>query len=236
MKQFSKLNEKTEQQELAGKSAFSIFLELIHEQKLLFIKHDYLNQGDYSYFFTTEKIDDNYNILGILERKRSLRHAFLTLSQIKSDRLSFYFGIKRKTLFFGFYNEDTKYVYKVGHFPTTSSYLKKLYSPSLKNVRKLLEENDMILMNKLHDIKADYETFYDGVENDLTIKKNYRIVKKFPLNIFEKNDVDENRMSFTLLNWSRKFKWFKNVYSWVTLTDENAYFHIRMKDTDEKLQ
>ena len=235
MKQFSKLNEEIEQQELAGKSAFNIFLELIKDLNLLFIKHDYLNQGDYSYFFTTEKIDDNFNLLGLLERKRSLRHAFLTLSQIKSDRLSFYFGIKRKTLFFGFYNEDTKYVYKVGFFTTTTSYLKKLYSPTLKNVRKILKDSNMIKMNKLQDIKKDFETFYDGFDSETTVKTEYRIVRKFPLDIFNDSDLDENRMSYTLSVWSRKFKWYKNVYSWAVLTDDNVYFYIKMKDDDEKI-
>jgi len=230
MKQFSKLNEETEQQELAGKNAFNVFLEMIQDLKLLFIKHDYLNQGEYSYFFTTEKIDDNYNVLSLLERKRSLRHAFLTLSQIKSDRLSFYFGIKRKTLFFGFYNEDTKYVYKVGFFTTTTSYLKKLYSPSLKNVRNILSNSNMFKMNKLHDIKKDFNGFFEGYDAELKIKNEYRIVKKFKLDIFDENDLDEHRMSYTLLIWTRKFKWYKNVYSWAVLTDENVYFYIKIKD------
>ena len=57
MKEFSKLYEDNENQELSGESGFNIFLDIINTLGLLFIKHDYMNVGDYSYFFTCYRVN-----------------------------------------------------------------------------------------------------------------------------------------------------------------------------------
>jgi len=230
MKQFSKLYENTEEYNLSGDAGFNIFLDIINDLNILFIKHDYLNVGDYSYFFTTEKIDDNYNVANLLKRKRSLNTAYLTISSIKEMRLSFYFGVKRKTLFYGFYNEDTNYVYKVGAFNVSSSYLKKLRSGCTKNLKQVLSETDMIKMNKLHMIKKDFETLFPDVESEMKIKDGFRISKKYSVDVFNADDLDESKMNYTLLLWSRKFKWYNSVYSFVNITEKNVYFYIKMKE------
>lgn len=228
MKQFTKINEDID---LSGESGFDIFLEIINEFNLLFIKHDYLNISDYSYFFTTEKIIDNKHIIQLLKRKISLKPAYNTLTELKDMRLSFYFGIKRKTLFYGFYNEDTNYVYKVGFFNINSNYLRKLKSKCLKNIKIILSEADMTKMNKIHEIIKDFNGFFEGFDdNEIKIHDGFRISKKFKINIFSEDDIDELKLNYTLLNWSRKFKWNNYVYSFVNITESYVYFYIKIKD------
>lgn len=215
--------------QLSGKAAFNIFLNVIEDVDLMFIKHDFYNVGEYSYFFTTEKINDNNNIIKLLEKKRSLRHAFLTLKEIKNMRLSFYFGIKRKTFFYGFYNEDTQYVYKVGSFKTISSYVRKIKSRSLKNITHILYDVDLMKSNILHNIKKDYENFFDVVPVDIKIKDQYILSKQYDRDIFNIEDITEQNMNYTLLLWTRKYKWFGNVYSFVNITDKYIYFYLKLK-------
>jgi len=229
MKQFSKLYEDNDY-DLSGLAGFDIFLDIINDLGLLFIKHDYLNIGDYSYFFTTEKIEDNYDVANLLKRKRSLKTAYLTISNIKEMRLSFYFGVKRKTLFYGFYNEDTHYVYKVGVFNVNSSYLRKLRSSCLKNIKQILHDSNMIKMNRLHQIRNDFETLFPEVDSELKIKEGYIVSKKYSTELFNDDDLDETKMNYTLLVFTRKFNWYHKVYSFVNITDNNVYFLIKLKD------
>lgn len=227
MKKFTNINENIE---LSGQFAFDIFLDIINDFELLFIKHKYLNTGDYSYFFTTEKIKDNHEILNILERKRSLKHAYLTFKSIIDMRLSFYFGVKRKTLFYGFFNEDTNYVYKVGVFITTNSYLKKLNNKTFKNIRKVLETIDLKKMNILHKIKKDFEEFFDGVENEIEIKDEFRVEKTFSTDIFNSNDLTESKLTYTLQHWARKYTWYYDTYIFVYVAEKKVYFYIKLKN------
>ena len=226
MKKYTEINESVN---LGGKASFDIFLDIIAELKMLFIKYDFYNVGEYNYFFTTEKIKDNYLVVDMLKRKRSLNHAYLTLSEIRDMRLSFYFGVKKKTLFYGFYNEDTKYVYKVGLFSVTTSYLKKIKTYSLKNIKDVLSNVDLLKINKLHDIKKDFETFLDVVDIDIKIKDKFILSKQFTHDMFKTEDITELNMNYTLLTWSRKFKWFNSVYTFVNVTDKYIYFYIKLK-------
>jgi len=226
MKKYTEINENIS---LGGKASFDIFLNIISELKLLFIKYDYYNVGEYNYFFTTEKIKDNHFLIDILKRKRSLKYAYLTISEIKDMRLSFYFGVKKKTLFYGFYNEDTKYVYKVGSFYVTTTYLKKLKNYSLKNIKDVLMSCNLTKINKLHDIKKDFETFLDVIDIDVKIKDKFILSKQFTRDMFKTEDITEINMNYTLLVWSRKFKWFNSVYTFVNITNKYIYFYIKLK-------
>jgi len=231
MKKFSNINENNgEETELGGKSSFDVFLDIIDEQGLLFIKHDFYNIGEYSYFFSSEKIESNMNILNVLERKRSLRNAYLSLAAIKEQRLSFYFGVKRKKLFYGFYDEDTRYVYKVGFFEVTTSYLMKLVNPCFKTIRTILADADMKKMNKLHQIKIELNSFLIEDNQNIKIKDDFRICKQITCESFRTEDLNEERMNYTLLTWTRKFKWYKDVYSFVNITEKQVYFYIKIKE------
>jgi hypothetical protein len=229
MKTFSSINENNDNPDLGGKNSFEIFIDIINELDLLFIKHDFYNIGEYSYFFSTEKIQNNINLLHTLERKSSLKHAYLTLATIKEQRLSFYFGIKRKKLFYGFYDEDTKYVYKVGVFNTTSSYLKKMKSMCFSSIKSVLIDADMMKMNKLHQIKSDFDELFPGLDAEIKIKENFRISKKYSTEQFNQDDIVEDRLDYTILSWSRKYKWYKDVYSFVNITEKYIYFYIKLK-------
>jgi len=222
-------NEMNENIEYGGKLSFNIFMDIIDETDLLFIKYDFYNVGEYSYFFTTEKIKYNYKLLDLLKRRRSLSHAYHTLSELKNMRLSLYFGIKKKTLFYGFFNEDTNYVYKVGSFLVSSSYIKKLSNSIFKNIREILVKVDLKKINMLHDIKNDFNDFFPEIPIDIKIKDKYILSKQYNLEIFKQEDITELNMNYTLLTWARKFKWFNLVYTFVNITDKYVYFYIKLK-------
>jgi len=216
--------------ELSGKFAFDIFLDIISEFDLMFIKQDYLNTSDYSYFFTTEKINSVQEILDVMRRKKSLKTAYLTLGKIKDMRLSFFFGVKDYTLFYGYYNEDSRYVYKVGKFRVTPKDLRN-YSKkrSFKSIRSTLLDNNLKNLKYFQVIKVDFHTLFDGVEADVEVIDEYRIKNTYPIEIFQEEDRDENKLSLYLQQWSRNFAWSDKNWYYVRLTEKYAHFYIKIK-------
>ena len=216
--------------ELSGKNAFDIFLDIINDNDLLFIKQDYYNTGDYSYFFTTERIINTQEVIDSLRRKKSLETAYKTLGSLKDMRLSFFFGVKDNTMFYGYYNEDNRYVYKVGKFKATNKLIKNLYKiKCMKTIRSVLENVNLKNMKLLQEIKVDFHTLFDGVENDVEIVDEYRIKNTFEIDIFKEEDKDEEKLKLYLLQWSRNFKWTDKCYYIIHLTEKYAHFYMKIK-------
>jgi len=220
--------EKDNNIKLSGKSGFDILLNVIADFDLLFIKQDYLNTGEFLYFFTTEKITKIQELENVLENKKSLNIAYLTLRQIKNMRLSFFFGIRDNILTYGFYNETNRYIYKVGTFTVTTKDIKKLsYKKSLKTIRNILLNNNLKNLKELHKIKVDFHTIFNNVENDVEIIDEY-IIKN---TILEKSLTvnDENQLTLYLTQWSRNFNWHDKCYYYVRTTPKYLHFYIKLK-------
>lgn len=216
--------------ELSGKNAFNIFLSIIEDSEYRFIKHNYLNISDYSYFFTTDKINDNSDIIDILSHKTSLQTAYLTLSTISDKRLSFYFGIKNYSLFYGFYDEDSNYVYKVGVFKCNLIDFKNLTKhKSCKNIKGIIENSNLKNMNLLKKVKKDFETFFEKFESTPEIMDEFRIQKSFDIGIFTEEDLNDMKLTYTLELWARKFDWKKNFIYYSHITDKFVHFYIKIK-------
>ena len=215
---------------LSGKLAFDIFLDIISDFDLIFVKQNIYNTADYSYFFTTEKINKTQEIIDILRRKNSLQTAYKTLGSIKDMRLSFFFGVKGKSLFYGFYNEDNRYVYKVGMFNVSSKDLVNISKKTcLKTIRTILQRSNLKNMNQLQLIKVDFHTLFDGVENDVEILDEFRIKNTFTIETIKPEDRDETKLRYFLTQWSRNFKWHDKCYYFIHLTEKYIHFYIKLK-------
>jgi hypothetical protein len=214
---------------LSGRNAFNIFLDIINDFNILFVKQDYYNTSDYNYFFTTERITKTQEVLNILKRKKSLETAYMTLGSIKNMRLSFFFGIKGYNCFYGFYNEDNRYVYKVGTFKFQNKDFKDLYkNKSMKTIRGIIENGNLKNMKLLQEIKVDFHTLFDKIESDIEILDEYRIKNTFKIDIFKTEDRDETKLRVYLTQWSRNFKWTDKCYYFIYLTEKYVHFYIKL--------
>ncbi len=216
--------------ELSGKHAFDIFLDIINDFGLMFVKQNVYNTADYSYFFTTEKINSTQEIIDSLRRKTSLETAYKTLGQIRDMRLSFFFGVNGDKLFYGYYNEDNRYVYKVGMFKVKSKDLILISKKNcLKTIRKILQNTNLKNMNLLQIIKVDFHTLFDGIEQDVEILDEFRIKNTFPIDILKQEDRNETKLRYYLTQWSRNFKWSDKCYYFIHLTEKYVHFYIKIK-------
>jgi len=216
--------------ELSGKFAFEIFLDIISDFDLLFIKQDYLNTADYSYFFTTERMKTVREIIDVLQRKKSLKTAYLTLGKIQDMRLSFFFGVKGYTLFYGYYNEDNRYVYKVGKFRVTPKDLRNFAKlKCFRTIRSILSNNNLKNLKYLQVVKVDFHTLFDGVEPDVEIVDEYIVKNTYPIDVLKEEDRVENKLALYLQQWSRNFSWTDKNWYYVRLTEKYVHFYIKIK-------
>jgi len=216
--------------ELSGKHAFDIFLDIINDFDLLFIKQDYYNTADYCYFFTTERITKNQEILDTLSRKTSLKTAYMTLGSLKDMRLSFFFAVKQYVVVYGFYNETNRYIYKVGKFKTTNDDFRKLkFKRCMKTIRSVIENSNLRNLKQLQLIKVDFHTLFNNTEKDIEILDEWRIKSTYPINIFKDEDKDEEKLRIYMTQWSRNFSWTEKCYYYARLTEKYAHFYIKLK-------
>jgi len=214
---------------LSGKNAFDIFLDIINDFDILFVKQDYYNTGDYSYFFTTERITKTQELINVLKRKKSLEIAYKTLGSIKELRLSFFFGIKGYDCFYGFYNEDNRYIYKVGKFRIQNKDFRKLYrNKCMKTIRNVIEKGNLKNMKILQEIRVDFHTLFDKIDSNVEILDEHRIKNTFKIDIFKPEDRDETKLRVYLTQWSRNFKWSDKCYYFIQLTDKYIHFYIKL--------
>jgi hypothetical protein len=224
--------EKTKQAEeqWAGQQAFRIFLQLVNQQDLEFIKKGYLNTGNYYYFFFTAPIPQKEKLLTELELKRSLKKGYQTLQKIQNQKLSFFWGIKGKWLEYGFLANQTEIVYKIGRFMVDKSYLKNM--PRFKcmwSVRDRLKEANLTNMKILHQIRQDLSDFWPSVETArIKILDEQRIKKDFPIENFKPADVQENLLSLAARKFAQKHKWNRKVSIYTEIGQEKIHIYFRL--------
>lgn len=217
-------------EQMSGKYAFDIFLDIISDFDLLFIKQDYYNTQDYWYFFTTEKITKYKELLDVLKRKTSLKLAHTTLNSLKDKKLSFFFGVKDYTVFYGFNDEITGEVYEVGKFKTTNKEFKNLkYKKCLKTIRDVIKNSNLKNLKLLHTIKKDFKTLFNLNDVDIEIIDERRVKSTYSIDIFKIQDRNEDRLAIYMTQWSRKFSWTDKCYYYVRLTEKYAHFYIKLK-------
>lgn len=230
------LKEEIEEIELAGKHAFEVWLDVIDDAGNEFTKQNYLNTNTYSYFFTTDPIGDNVDVASHFELKQSLNTAYKTLLSIKNDRVSFYFGVREFKLEYGFFDEIKMLVYKVGIFSITTQFLKNLVEHDcLSVIKRTFRKSNLTNLNKLHEVKKDFETFWDQIEGKIEIMDEKRIKKSFSLENFSVDDRNEIKMSISLEKWAFDFPWRKSFNYYANLTEKFVHLYIKIKEKKVQL-
>ena len=216
---------------LAGVNGFNIFLNIIDSFDFHFHKINYLNIGDYFYFFYTDKIEKKHELLDMLEFKKSLPSAYETLKTIINERISFYISIK-EILEFGFFNIDKDTFHKIGEFPVTSKTIRNLNHKTLKLILYNLSKVNIKNMKFLHSLKNDFNSLFKDCQGVIKIMDEYRIKNTFESNIFDGNDLDDDKLTNHINHWGMKYPWYNKVtcYAVVDLIEKKVNFFIRIKE------
>jgi hypothetical protein len=221
---------------LDGKYGFFMFLKLIDDMKMNFIKSThFLNTGKYQYFFTTEHIRSKDTFLGYFTDSLSLKTTCETAEQIKDNRMSFYFGIKNNNLEYGFQNDMTREIYKTGLFKVDTRYVRSLKSyKCLVLIEGILKNSNLTNLNLLQEIKSHLKGWYEGKGIILILNEN--IIKK----TIDKEELTEELKDVNGLlrkyeKWCEKFKWINKVFYYIDgEDDDNVTFYIKIKPNQVK--
>jgi len=216
---------------LDGKHGFFMFLKLLDDMKMHFIKTShYLNTGKYQYFFTTDHIKNKEDLLGYFSDSMSLKTTCETANQIKDNRLSFYFGVKNNNLEYGFQNDMTREIYKTGLFKVDTKYIRSLRSyKCLALIEGILKNSNLVNLNMLQEIKSHLKTWFEGKGSILILNEN--IVKKS----IDKEDCKEdlenvNGLLHKYEKWCEKFKWVNKVFYYIDSEDDDKVtFYVKIK-------
>lgn len=207
---------------LSGKEGFKIFLDLVNKYGNDFTFQNYLNTGNFYYFFSTDNITNVNELLEELEMKKSLETAFLTLRSIKSDKLSFFIGIKDKILEYGFYDNIKHLVYKIGKFKISNRFLKYDFSKHqcVKSIRLRLKDSNIKNLSLLHKIKKDLISWWSESDSDVKILDELRISKTMSLDFFKKEHRDESILNQSLIHFATNKDWFGKITPYTSIYNE----------------
>lgn len=215
-----------------GKNGFFMYLNLIDELKMTFIKtSNYLNVKDYQYFFTTEHIRNKEKFTELFDKMLSLQTTCDVVQGNYDKRLSFYFGVRNNKLQYGFQDDSDRDIMKTGEFEVDYRFLRGLKSFNcLSLIQGILEKSRLFNLNLLQDIKNDLQYWLEG--NGEILIFNEEIVTK----TIDKEDIKDEISDVTQLlykyeKWCEGFKWFKKVYFYIDAEDEKVVtFYIKIKN------
>ena len=224
-------DEKITNIKLDGKHGFFMFLKLIDEMKMHFIKSShFLNTGKYQYFFTTEAIRDKEKFVGYFRESMSIKTTCDTAQNLKNERVSFYFGIKNNQLEYGFQDDMKNSIYKTGLFAVDSKYVRSLKSyKCITLIEGILKNANLSSLNLLQEIKSNLKFWYEGKGTVLIL--NETIVRKS----IDKDDIkdelgDVNKLLYKYEKWCEKFKWINKVFYYIDSEDnDKVTFYIKIK-------
>ncbi len=220
-----------------GKYGFFLFLKLIDDLKLNFIKtSNYLNTGKYQFFFTTENIKNKENFVGYFNDSLSLKTTCDTAKKIKDLRISCYFGIKNNILEYGFQDDMNKNIYKTGEFNIDNKYIKSLNSyKCLSLIDGILKRTNLINLNLLQEVKSALKFWYEN-EGNILILNDTIIKKSIDKNELKDELTDVNKLLYKYETWCEKFKWYNKVYYYLDSDDEDMVtFYIKIKPKTSKI-
>lgn len=212
-----------------GKNGFFMFLEVIDEMKMNFIKSsNYLNIGNYLYFFTTEYIKNKEQLFDIIVDLSSIEILFKTYKNIKDNRLSFFIGIKDNILEYGFQDDMTLLVYKTGYFKINNNFLKNLNSfKCLSLIDGILKITNLNNLNLLHEIKKSLFYWYKD-EGQPFVLNNIIVKKSIDKSVVK--HLKPHELLYKYERWCEKFKWFNKVYYYIDNDDDDKItFYIKIK-------
>jgi len=232
MKYIKKYNEINESVELSGKYSFFTFLQVISNHDYHFILNDhYTKLYNYYFFFSTETIKGVDEYINIFKYKQSLASTYNILKKISGQKLSFFFGIKDKSLLrYGFLDLDTERSYVVGEFNISGGYFASISKyKALQFINKTLQNTNVKKLATLAKIKNDFEKFYKQ-KKSLKIKIiDNNVIKYFDRSQFTEEDFNLNRLYRILDQWVAKRSWRNLVEYNVDDTKDPIEFIIIVK-------
>jgi hypothetical protein len=217
IKRIENLSESNENKDtyIAGKNAFNIFLQIISNHGFNFINNEhYTSIYDYHLFFSTETIKDNDEFVNIFKFKKSLPSAYNILTKIKTNKLSFFFGIKEdKLLRYGFLDLDTQRSYVIGEFTIfNNGYFRSIVKyKCLRIVNKVIQNLNIKKLYTLSKIKKDLIKFYKDKKNSNIELDDDKVIKYINRDQFTDEELNMNRLYRTLDKWVSKRSWRNNV-------------------------
>jgi hypothetical protein len=231
MKDFITYIKESQESSIDGRYGFYMFLQTLDESNFSFVKSgDYLNTGNFLYFFRTEWIKNSIDVLDEFEFKDSVKNTFKTFSKLTSEKLCFYFGIRNGNLEYGLYSDLKDVVYKTGQFNIKDSELRQIKSyKCITLINGVLKTASTKTLTLLHEIKKDLKSLYeDKTSNGILILTTMRI-RKTILKEFLTEEMKDNKLITIFVEWCNKHTWGKKVEAYIDDTDKEIYFYIKIK-------
>ena len=213
------------------RSGFFTLLQILDELKFSFIKtSNYLNVGNYFYFFRTERIKKPMDITSGFESKEKVMNTAKVYNKINTQSLCFYFGIRNGMLEYGLYNDFEDMVYKTGEFKTRDGELRKMKSyKCLALISGVLRISSTKTLNILHQIKKDLKYLFEDKKSKgtyiLTTMRIRKIIQKDLL-----KDIED--LEKYLVDWCNKYPWSKKVESYIDDSEDDVSFYIKIKPNE----
>ena len=228
MKYSTYIKENNQNHPIDGRFGFYMFLHTLDELNFSFVKtSNYLNTGNFLYFFRTEIIKKPIDISDAFEFKDSNINTFNIYEKINTERLSFYFGIRNNMIEYGFYNDMTDIIYKTGQFEVKDKEVRSIKSyKCLILINGVLSETNTRTLKILQEIKKDLKNlFQDKKSKTITIITTQRLRK-----IISKDQLKEEKdLDKYFTDWCNKFPWGKKVESYIDDSEDDISFYIKIK-------
>ena len=230
MKDFITYIKENQESLIDGRYGFYMFLQTLDELKFLFVKSgDYLNTGNFLYFFRTEWIKTQLDVLDEFEFKDSVKNTFNVLNKLQSEKLSFYFGIRNGNLEYGLYSDLKDILYKTGQFSIKDKELRQLKSYKclllINGVLRMASTRTLIL---LHEIKKDMkQLFEDKTSKGTTILTTMRLRKVISKDKLIE-EMKDDKLTEHFVEWCKKYPWGKKVDAYIDDTDTDVSFYVKI--------
>jgi len=222
------IKENNQNHPIDGRFGFYMFLHTLDELNFSFVKtSNYLNTGNFLYFFRTEIIKKPIDISDAFEFKDSNINTFNIYEKINTERLSFYFGIRNNMIEYGFYNDMTDIIYKTGQFEVKDKEVRSIKSyKCLILINGVLSETNTRTLKILQEVKKDLKNlFQDKKSKTITIITTQRLRK-----IISKDQLKEEKdLDKYFTDWCNKFPWGKKVESYIDDSEDDISFYIKIK-------
>jgi hypothetical protein len=215
-----------------GRYGFYMFLHTLDEMKFSFIKSgNYLNTGNFLYFFRTEWIKKPIDVLDGFEFKDSVKNTFRTYGKISNEKLSFYFGIRNGILEYGFYNDLKDVIYKTGQLNIKDNELRQIKSYScLAMISGVLRIASTKTLTLLHEIKKDLKYFFeDKTSKGIIILTTMRLRKVISKELLKDNMKNSDDLTNTFVEWCNKYPWGKKIEAYIDDSEDDVSFYIKIK-------
>lgn len=211
---FNKYNKINESVKLSGKYSFSMFLQVISNHDYHFINNEhYTSLYKYHFFFSTETIKDVDEFINIFKYKKSLSASYEILKNIRTNKISFFFGIKNDGLLrYGFVDLDSQRSYVTGEFKISNGYFKTIVKyKAMSYINKIIQNISIKSLPILSKVKKDIVNFYKDKNGQKIKIIDNKVIKYIDRNNFSEEDFSMNRLYRDLDKWVSKKEWKNDV-------------------------